>query len=66
MLSFIRCGQKDNMYLIQLLVVFLELFHHLIGWAAVDPNLRYHGLDAFLDYVCLATTTFLCISHEKS
>ena len=37
----------------------------LIGWAAVDPNLRYHGLDVIFDYVCLAASSFLCISDEK-
>ena len=66
MLSFTRCGQNDNMFLIQLLEVCLEQFLHLIGWAAVDPNLDIMAWMLFLDYVCLAATTFLCISHEKS
>ena len=48
MLLFTRCGQKDNMFLIQLLVVFLELFLHLIGWAAVDPNLDIMAWMLFL------------------
>ena len=48
MLLSIRCGQKDNMYQIQLLEVYLELFRHLIGWAAVDPNLDVMAWMLFL------------------
>ena len=48
MLLFTLCGQKDNMFLIQLLEVCLEQFLHLIGWAAVDPNLDIMAWMLFL------------------
>ena len=54
------------MLAIQSLEVSLEQFRHLIGWAAVDPNLRSDCMDAIPYDVYLAASPFLRISDEKS
>ena len=36
----------------------------VIGWAAVEPRLRFWSIGIIFNYVCMATSTFLCTCDE--